>query len=202
MNFKDVPIPSRMEHLPRDRRGYPIPEGVFVDTDGRPHFTINDEAKRQEHISKDRCPICGSGLMHNRWLVGGAASAFSEHGAYIDPPMHKECAVYALQTCPYLAAPSYAKRIDDKTLDPEKVPGGVLMTNDPTMIENRPDPFVLVMFAKEDQLLIIDEVTRWVKYVRPTKLGRVEFWSKGIRLSNNEGIAKSAAYMKSLGIAV
>ena len=30
-NWRDVPLPSRMRHLPRDRRGYPIPAGVFRD---------------------------------------------------------------------------------------------------------------------------------------------------------------------------
>ena len=39
-----------------------------------------------------------------------------ENGAFADPPGHRACVTYALQVCPYLAAPSYAKRIDGETL--------------------------------------------------------------------------------------
>lgn len=195
MTFKDVPIPGRMQHLKRDRRGYPVPVGVLIDTDGRPHFTINDENIRQVMIAEDRCHICGQFLTKGRCLVGGPASAFHPEGAYIDPCMHKECARYALMVCPYLAAPSYAKRIDDKTLDPAKLPGWATILNDPTMIDVRPDPFVLVYFYAQDQTLIVDEVTRIVKYIKPREIRAVEFWSKGVQLSMREGAEKAQAYM-------
>lgn len=197
MTFKDVPIPGRMQNLKRDRRGYPIPVGVMVDTDGRPHFTINDEQTRQKMIRQDRCHICGQPLTRKRCLVGGAGSAFLPEGAYIDPCMHRECAHYALKVCPYLAAPSYAKRIDDKTLDPSKVPGGMAILNDPTMIDVRPDPFVLITFYREDQMLIVDEF-RLVKYLKTRHIKEVEFWSRGEQLSMREGTARAQAYMDAL----
>ena len=99
----DVPIPERMQHLDRDGRGYVIPWTVFRDSKGKAHFTINDENRRQTVIGRDCCPICAAKLLRGRWFVGGPGSAFHERGAYIDPPMHRECVVYALKVCPYLA---------------------------------------------------------------------------------------------------
>ena len=68
---------KRMAHLALDRRGFPIPPSVYIDTNGRPrHFTINDEPKRQALIATDRCPLCGGKLLRGRWFVGGPQSAF------------------------------------------------------------------------------------------------------------------------------
>jgi hypothetical protein len=69
--MKTIKIPARMRHLAIDHRGYPISVTVLVDEAGRPNFTINDEAKRQEIIREDRCPICGDKLLRGRWSVGG-----------------------------------------------------------------------------------------------------------------------------------
>ena len=168
-----VPIPKRMAHLALDRRGFPIPPSVYIDTNGRPHFTINDEPKRQALIATDRCPLCGGKLLRGRWFVGGPQSAFHIHGAYIDPPMHNECAHYALQVCPYLAAPNYDKRIDDKTLPPGDTP----LLIDPTMIPERPDYFVAVMTTNQKSIINSIGMVQYLKPLRP--YSRIEFWRHG-----------------------
>jgi hypothetical protein len=171
--MNNVAIPHRMQRLERDRRGYPIPVAVYRDSTGRAHFTINDEAKRQALIAGDRCPICGGKLLRGRWFVGGPQSAFHSLGAYIDPPMHNECARYALQVCPYLAVRNYDRRIEDKTLPPGETP--ILIDN--TMIPERPDYFVAVMTA--GQKLIRDKMG-WVQYLQPHRpYSRIEFWQHG-----------------------
>src|SRR6478672_2277487 len=104
-------IPERMLHLKIDERGYAIPWGVVVDDNGTAHFAINDHVVRRRSITEDLCGLCGHKLFRGRWFVGGSKSAFHEHGAFIDPPMHSECAHYALQVCPYLAAPRYTREI-------------------------------------------------------------------------------------------
>jgi hypothetical protein len=111
------PVPDRMKHLETDSRGYLIPWGVYRDHTGRAHFQINDELRRLRSFRENLCPICGKSLFRGRWFVGGPMSAFHEAGAFADPPMHYECAVYALQVCPYIALPRYGRRIDDRTLD-------------------------------------------------------------------------------------
>src|SRR5262245_64789126 len=91
-----VPVPARMLGLRARPAGYVVPWTVFRDSSGRPHFTINDEEKRQHVLALDCCPICSGKLLRGRWFVGGPRSAFDLAGAYIDPPMHMECARYAL----------------------------------------------------------------------------------------------------------
>src|SRR5262252_7462676 len=144
MPAPSVPIPQRMRRLKRDRRGYPIPAGVYVDDTGRPHFTINDEATRLDQIVRHCCPICGTRIKNKaeQVFVGGPQSAFHPQGAYIDLPMHPDCAAYALQVCPYLAAPHYNGRLDDRTLTAES--GKVHIMLDNTVYANRPPTFVAV----------------------------------------------------------
>ncbi|QIG76147.1 putative clamp loader subunit DNA polymerase accessory protein [Rhizobium phage RHph_I4] len=184
-----TPIPDRMKHLPLDRRGYPIPANVFRDKNGDPHFTINDETTRQRLIARDACPICGNGLLRGRWFVGGPGSAFHDHGNYIDTAMHYECLEYALKVCPYLAAPSYAKRIDDKTLKPENAPG--IVTGDPTVDPVRPAVFVAVMATGTD--FVVHPVIGHVVYVKPRRPYKiVEFWHQGKRIDGTTGLSISA----------
>ena len=87
MNWRDVPLPERMQRLDKDQRGLPIPFIVQLDAaTGRQYFTINDERKVEACRQHDLCAICGQKLLRGRWFVGGPASAFHEHGCYIDTP--------------------------------------------------------------------------------------------------------------------
>ncbi len=188
VNFKDVPLPIWMEKLPKDRRGYPIPYTVMRDKDGRPHFTVNEEHKRQHVIKKGLCPICGRKLLKRRALVGGPKSAFDPAGAYIDPPMHVECARYALQVCPWLAAPSYTKRIDAKTIDPKKVDNDVVLA-DPSMDPSRPELFVMVIHTKAINIKGHLFGTPFVQFIQPCwPYVDVEYWQHGERMPDEEGL--------------
>jgi hypothetical protein len=148
---------------------------AYRDPDGRAHFTINDEAKVQEFIEQDLCSICGAKLFRARWFIGGPRSAFHEHGAYIDPPMHDECAHYALRVCPYLAIPNYAKLVGDRTLsaaDP------VVVAKDTRVHPDRPDMFVAVLARGQT-------VTHRIAahYIRPHRpYMRAEYWRHGHQL--------------------
>lgn len=80
MDWRSIPIPKRMRALQRDRRGLPVPFIVLRDTDGRPHFTINDSQRQLKCIREKRCPICGNRLDKVMWFVGGPLSAFHDAG--------------------------------------------------------------------------------------------------------------------------
>ena len=178
----DVPIPYRMKHLMRDHRGYAIPWAVFIDDNGKPHLTINDDKKRYFCLTRDRCPICADRLLRGRWFVGGPLSAFHPKGAFADPPMHFECMRYSLQACPYLAAPYYARRIDDKTLD--KADSSLLLIDD-TMIERRPTVFIAVL-ARGHRIAksrILPNAVPLKPYIK------VEYWQHGVQLDNAAGEA-------------
>jgi hypothetical protein len=148
-----IPIPDRMKHLKVDPRGYAIPYGVVIDRDGTVHFSINDELTRRRSIKRDLCSMCGKPLLRGRWFVGGPLSAFHPNGAFIDPPMHYECSHYALQVCPYLAAPRYVKEVGLAKAEAKRdaLAENMVMI-DPTMIPGRPrdDTFVAVCASGQD----------------------------------------------------
>lgn len=181
-----MPVPLRMQHLSTDMRGYPIPYVVLIDKFGKPHFTVNDVYKQLDCVTGDLCHVCGKGLLSRRWFVGGPLSAFHPHGSYIDGAVHEECMHYALQVCPYLAAPNYRVRLDDKTLKyagDEAFKGSVIQDN--TMIPDRPLLFVGVLATGET----LSE-TNGVIYHRPKRPYRkIEFWQHGEQLSHEAGYA-------------
>lgn len=186
-------IPPRMAHLDRDRRGYPVSVMAYRDADGRPHFQINEETVRQRIIAEDQCSICGGKLLRGRWFVGGELSAFHPNGSYVDPPMHDECAHYALRVCPYLAAPQYGKYIETATLKPDDPLIGNTVI-DPGMIDERPQVFVAVMATGHRK---IDGEVRvgplgvpFVQYLKPRRpYLRVEFWRHGAKITDDEARA-------------
>ena len=194
MNIRDIPVPPRMKRLERDRRGYPIPVIVLRDKTGVPHYTINDEHKRQAVIAHEQCSICGQVLNRARWFVGGPLSAFDPEGCYIDAPLHHECAQYALRVCPYLAAPNYNKRIDARTLKESSPDELKMVFVDGTMYPDRPDLFVAQMSIGQ---INIRKGTPFVVYVAPVRpCRRVEYWQGGEMLSQAQGEALTAEILK------
>jgi hypothetical protein len=188
----DVPVPKKMRALQRDRRGYPVPYIVLRDTDGKPHFAINDDLRRLQCVAEKRCPICGTKLSREMWFVGGPLSAFHNDGCYNDTAMHYECMDYALRVCPYLAMPSYLGRIDAGTLDPAKLPDELRALIDPTQLPDRPALFVAVMARIQ---MIGPPPTFYVKPARPYKA--VEYWKNGEKLSEADGSAMALSALQS-----
>ncbi len=178
---RSVTIPKKMRALGRDHRGYPVPYIILRDADGDPHFTINDTGKQRKALRERRCPVCGTRLDRLLWFVGGPLSAFHEHGAYMDTALHFECMRYALQVCPYLAAPNYLGRIDAATVDPVKLPTGMIFM-DITQIPERPELFVAV--ASYQQTTRYEGPMAYVTPARPYI--EVEYWRHGKQLSEEE----------------
>lgn len=136
-----VPLPKRMRTLARDARGYPIPFIVVIDRTGNPQFTINHGDRLHDCRTKLLCSICGKRLDDGMWFVGGSRCFVHDHGAFVDPPVHRECGVYALQVCPFLAAPGYLKRIDDAKLPEGGLPEGMAMLCTEGMPPAQPERF-------------------------------------------------------------
>lgn len=189
MNWKDVPIPERMKKLPRDPRGLPVPF-VILWQGGRHHFTVNDQKKVAHCLNTDRCAICGQPLFRGRWFVGGPLSAFHPDGWYIDTGLHKECMEYALQVCPYLAAPNYSGRLDDATINPAE--GEVITVIDNTVIPERPKLFCAVMAVGQE--VKHSFTTHYVKPKRPYR--DVLYWREGRQLTTDEGEALVAEALR------
>lgn len=196
-DWHNVPVPDRMKHLPRDPRGFPIFAMAYRDADGKAHFTVNDERVRRRLIEEDRCSICAQPLLRGRWFVGGEKSAFSvePRGAYIDPPMHAECARYALRVCPYLASPSYAKLLHGATMrpdDPTLVRDQTAIDSPASAHEVRPEIFVAVLARGQRFKLTAGGGLIFPK--RPYI--SVEYWQHGWKLAREEG----EAHCRRLGV--
>lgn len=105
MNYrKELPVrPPRIERLPLNAKGYPIPYFVAY-VNGQPDFRVIDPEKITRCITKQLCWICGDKL--GRWLafnVGPVSAVLRNSG---EPPSHVDCAEYAAQACPFLRLPA------------------------------------------------------------------------------------------------
>ena len=184
----ETPIPPKMRLLRKDRRGYPVPWIVQLDLDRRPFFTINDSERVAACGRNKLCGICGRKLERDVWLIGGPGAAFHEHGAYLDPPMHGDCARYALQVCPYLGT-RYSGRIDMALAKHGRWPAALGVIAEEHMIPEQPPFFVLARTAaaKMDQ----DRTAARFHPRRPWLA--VEFWRHGAAIGGPEARERLAA---------
>jgi len=121
-----VPIPSYLRRQPRDRRGFPIPFVVYRPDGPAPaEFAVLDPEKWKRCVYGHVCALCSkafkggirtaSGILFpdgNHYFIGGPLCYTNR--LFFDPAMCEPCARYALQVCPYLAMPSYQKRMPPK----------------------------------------------------------------------------------------
>jgi hypothetical protein len=96
-----VDIPYRLAGRPRDARGLVIPFVQFIKADGTPDFRVLDDALMARAVRHRLCGLCGDKIRGDVYFIGGPLCV--ENGFFYDPPMHKDCARYAICTCPHLA---------------------------------------------------------------------------------------------------
>jgi hypothetical protein len=94
-------IPFRLSRRPRDQRGFVIPFAQFIKADGTPDFRVMDERRTALAVRRRLCGLCGEPMRGDVYFIGGPLCV--ENGFFYDPPLHDECARYAIQTCPHLA---------------------------------------------------------------------------------------------------
>jgi hypothetical protein len=94
-------VPPRLARRPVDARGFPIPFVQFVRADGKADFRILDHGKTEHCLRLRLCALCGEPLGAHVFFVGG--DGCFQFGQFTDPPMHRDCALFALLTCPHLA---------------------------------------------------------------------------------------------------
>ena len=167
--------PDRIAKLPKDKRGYPIPWNVTRDADGEPLFTVNNDHKHWQALREALCPICGETLEATAVWIGGPQSAFHPKGTYFDLPAHCECAHYALQVCPYLAARHWT---EGRVTVPKnaKLPEGTIFV-DHTQIPGRPQLLVAVFATAMTVQLNEPPMLPYNCPVKPVL--RYEFWRDG-----------------------
>lgn len=178
-----VPMPDNIRELPYDRRGLPIPYIIHITEDGTPNFIVNDMLKVGECLSKGWCAICGKPLDGDHWAVGGPGSAYDPRGAYLDTPLHHDCAAYALTVCPYLAMPAYSGvQGAARERYMERMSEQLSMTlEDPTVDPDKPKMFVL---AELTGLLATLNPQGQVLLTPNRPFGRVEHWKDGEKVDD------------------
>ena len=121
-----VPMPPRIAKLPVSEQGYPIP--WFVPWDGDKPFTqASDPRKLRMAIQHDLCWCCGERLGGYKAFILGPMCVVNRITS--EPPSHRDCAEYALQTCPFLINPRMRRNpVDD---DRKQNPGGVFIERNP-----------------------------------------------------------------------
>lgn len=95
----EIPIPQFLNHLKLDHRGYPIPFFVAY-VNGKPDFRMLCERKQHMCVDRKLCSICGKKLHEFYYFITGPMGLQS--CTHSDPPMHKYCAEYSIDTCPHL----------------------------------------------------------------------------------------------------
>lgn len=139
----EIVLPERVALRPRDERGYPILFTTPV-IDGKPDFfTIGTAMVAQCH-AEGLCGICGQVISHHGdgetdckpyYFIGGPYST-EVSGVFNDPPMHKDCAEFAMRVCPWMIMHNY-KRPKEYVQTPIQVEG--------TILEDRARPVVLIL---------------------------------------------------------
>lgn len=96
------PLPSRMTHLPLDRRGYPIPWFV-AEVNGERDFRVADARKRELAARDRRCWVCGEPIGRLVSFVIGPMCAVNRNTS--EPGCHRDCAIFSATACPFLTLP-------------------------------------------------------------------------------------------------
>jgi len=104
------PLPRRMQGLPLDKRGFPVPWFVGQ-VDGEPDFRVVDGHKFVKALKERRCWICGEPLGVFVSFVSGPMCGMNRTSA--EPPSHRECAQWSARNCPFLTLRQVQRREDD-----------------------------------------------------------------------------------------
>lgn len=175
-------LPDRIEGLPVDDRGYPVPWFVaWLDGDrqpvdrgeGTPDFRLQMPGALAEAWNRERCWLCGDKTGRHVAFVVGSMSAVNRVTG--EPPSHRDCADFAARACPFLVRP-HARRRPVGDLDISQ-PGIPLLRN-PGVVA------VWVMQRRDVKIAVVDnghlfELTdpsevRWYSHGRRATLEECE----------------------------
>ena len=112
------PLPLRMQKLPIDERGYPVPWFVAW-FDGKPEFRAMDPLKYRRAVKEHLCWVCGGALGVNVAFVAGPMCGINRTSA--EPPSHYSCAEWSARNCPFLNNPRATRREDEVINNPQLV---------------------------------------------------------------------------------
>lgn len=120
-------LPIRMQSLPVDARGYPVP--WFVEwINGAPEFRVMDGRKLVRAVREKLCWVCGKPLGSFLAFTIGPMCAVNRVSS--EPPSHRECAMFSARACPFLTRPHMRRREGGMPEEAVK-PGGMMIERNP-----------------------------------------------------------------------
>lgn len=162
----ELAVPKRIKKLPIDERGFPIPFFVGYDDRGLPDFRMMDAHKLSRAVKDRLCWICGEPLGRYLAFTIGPMCGINRNNA--EPPMHKECALFSVKTCPFLTNP-------DQRRNPRKVHGP---TCEPAGEMIKRNPGVAVIWVTESYDVYRDNQKGGILFRLGDPL-EVSFWCEG-----------------------
>lgn len=102
-----APLPPRMQQLPLDERGYPVPFFVAYIA-GKPDHRVMDPVKWKRAVRERLCWTCGGKLGSHLCFVIGPMCGINR--TTTEPPSHLECARWSVANCPFLSRPHMDRR--------------------------------------------------------------------------------------------
>ena len=123
-------MPRRMQDLPRDHVGRPVPWFVWFDGDGKPDFRVVGPGKLESALRASRCWVCGYGFAGGEdraWLIGPMCAV---NLVTAEPPSHLDCATWSARNCPFLATPNMVRR-DRHMPEGAENPAGIMIRRNP-----------------------------------------------------------------------
>lgn len=124
----DLPsLPKRMQTLPLDARGYPVPWFVAW-LDDKPDFRVVRPGGFSDAYNHRTCWLCGGKIEGKAAFVVGPMCGVNKISA--EPPSHVECADYAARACPFMTRP-LAVRNDRELPADAREPGGIMLRRNP-----------------------------------------------------------------------
>ena len=127
MRPRDVAAPTRLAHLTKDGRGYPILATVSRSRSGV-EFGAISERRKLALATFDWCGVCGLPFgTESRWQVAVTPADDDrplDQLEFGEAPVHEICATYAAQVCPYLSSPG-ARMGDELRKGKVREPGRV-----------------------------------------------------------------------------
>lgn len=123
-----VPMPARIAALPRNPVGYPIPWFV-PELGGVRDFRIASADLMFQAVRDSLCWTCGGQLGPVRAAVIGPMCVVNRVSS--EPGQHRECALYAVQVCPFLTTPQMVRREGGKPEVGMVAPAGHMVERNP-----------------------------------------------------------------------
>jgi hypothetical protein len=112
--IRDIKLPPRMARLPISLTGFPVPKFVHWEN-GVPDFRVIEPGFVAKCFNARLCWLCGQPMGKFLTFVIGPMCAINRVSS--EPPSHRECALYAVQACPFLSQPRMRRNEKDMPED-------------------------------------------------------------------------------------